>query len=225
MPFVSKATGKPLAKIAARTMVGQTLVQQDALTEIIPPYYSVKEVVIPFAKFHGVDPLIGPEMRSTGEVMGVGESFVQAFAKANLGAGVPVPKKGKVLLSLRDNDKNRAVELGKAMLQKGFTLEATSGTANLLNNANVDCDVVNKLSEGRPNIVDAIKNGEYCYIINTTDGRQAIADSVYIRKEALLNKVAYTTTMNGAFATMNAHASDDRRDVNSVQELHERIIE
>lgn len=225
VPFVSKATGKPLAKIAARTMVGQTLVQQDALTEIIPPYYSVKEVVIPFAKFHGVDPLIGPEMRSTGEVMGVGESFVQAFAKANLGAGVPVPKKGKVLLSLRDNDKNRAVELGKAMLQKGFTLEATSGTANLLNNANVDCDVVNKLSEGRPNIVDAIKNGEYCYIINTTDGRQAIADSVYIRKEALLNKVAYTTTMNGAFATMNAHASDDRRDVNSVQELHERIIE
>ncbi|BDX06042.1 carbamoyl-phosphate synthase large subunit [Planctobacterium marinum] len=225
VPFVSKATGKPLAKIAARTMVGQTLAQQDEMLEIIPPYYSVKEVVIPFAKFQGVDPLIGPEMRSTGEVMGVGESFVQAYAKANLGAGTPLPKKGKVLLSLRDNDKNRAVELGKAMLQKGFGLEATSGTAQLLNNANVDCDVVNKLSEGRPNIVDAIKNGEYCYIINTTEGRQAISDSVYIRKEALLNKVAYTTTMNGAFATINAHASDDRNDVNSVQELHKRITQ
>lgn len=223
VPFVSKATGKPLAKIAARTMVGQSLQQQNEMEEVIPPYYSVKEVVIPFAKFHGVDPLIGPEMRSTGEVMGVGESFVQAYAKANLGAGTPLPKKGKVLLSLRDNDKNRAVELGKAMLQKGFALEATSGTARLLNNANVDCDVVNKLSEGRPNIVDAIKNGEYCYVINTTEGRQAISDSVYIRKEALLNKVAYTTTMNGAFATINAHASDDRNDVNSVQELHKRI--
>ena len=225
VPFVSKATGKPLAKIAARVMAGQSLTEQNELKEIIPPYYSVKEVVIPFAKFHGVDPLIGPEMRSTGEVMGIGESFVQAYAKANLGAGAPLPKKGKVLLSLRDNDKNRAVELGKAMLQKGFSLEATRGTADLLNNANVDCDVVNKLSEGRPNIVDAIKNGEYCYIINTTEGRQAISDSVYIRKEALLNKVAYTTTMNGAFATINAHASDDRSSVNSVQELHERIVE
>lgn len=224
VPFVSKATGMALAKIAARAMVGQSLASQNVTDEVIPPYYSVKEVVIPFAKFHGVDPLIGPEMRSTGEVMGVGENFVQAYAKANLGAGTPVPNKGKVLLSLRDNDKNRAVELGKAMLQKGFTLEATSGTAELLNNANVDCDVVNKLSEGRPNIVDAIKNGEYCYIINTTEGRQAITDSVYIRKEALLNKVAYTTTMNGAFATVNAHAMDDRKSVSSVQELHKRIV-
>lgn len=225
VPFVSKATGKPLAKIAARVMVGQSLKEQNELVEVIPPYYSVKEVVIPFAKFHGVDPLIGPEMRSTGEVMGVGESFVQAYAKANLGAGQPLPRKGKVLLSLRDNDKNRAVELGRAMLQKGFTLEATSGTADLLNKANVDCNIVNKLSEGRPNIVDAIKNGEYCYVINTTEGRQAISDSVYIRKEALLNKIAYTTTMNGAFATINAHASDDRGDVNSVQELHQRITD
>ncbi|XOV77439.1 MAG: carbamoyl-phosphate synthase large subunit [Aestuariibacter sp.] len=224
VPFVSKATSRPLAKIAARAMAGQSLREQGIAKEIIPPYYSVKEVVIPFAKFQGVDPLIGPEMRSTGEVMGVGETFVEAYAKANLGAGTPVPDKGKVLLSLRSNDKNRAVELARAMLQKGFTLEATRGTATILNEANVDCHVVNKLSEGRPNIVDAIKNGEYCYIINTTDGRQAIEDSVYIRKEALLNKVAYTTTMNGAFATVNSHATDDRKSVSSVQELHQRIV-
>lgn len=224
VPFVSKATGRPLAKIAARAMAGQSLEQQGVVKEIIPPYYSVKEVVIPFAKFHGVDPLIGPEMRSTGEVMGVGETFVEAYAKANLGASTPVPRKGKVLLSLRANDKHRAVELGRAMLQKGFTLEATRGTAKILNEANVDCDIVNKLSEGRPNIVDAIKNGEYCYVINTTEGRQAIEDSVYIRKEALLNKVAYTTTMNGAFATVNSYATDDRTAVNSVQELHQRIV-
>lgn len=224
VPFVSKATGQPIAKIAARVMVGQSLEAQEAEKEIIPPYYSVKEVVIPFAKFHGVDPLIGPEMRSTGEVMGVGETFVEAYAKANLGAGTPVPTKGKVLLSLRDNDKSRAVELGKAMLQKGFHLEATRGTAKVLNDANVDCEIVNKLSEGRPNLVDFIKNGEYCYIINTTEGRQAISDSVYIRREALLNKVAYTTTMNGAFATINAHATDDKKSINSVQELHERLI-
>lgn len=225
IPFVSKATGKPIAKIAARAMVGQSLSEQNCESEIIPPYYSVKEVVIPFAKFHGVDPLIGPEMRSTGEVMGVGETFVEAYAKANLGASNPLPVKGKVLLSLRDNDKGRAVELGRSMLQKGFTLEATRGTAKLLNAANVDCDVVNKLSEGRPNIVDSIKNGEYCYVINTTEGRQAIEDSVYIRKEALLSKTAYTTTMNGAFATVNAHATDDKKSVSSVQELHKRISE
>ena len=222
-PFVSKATGVPLAKIAARTMVGQTLRSQGIEKEIIPPYYSVKEVVIPFAKFQGVDPLVGPEMRSTGEVMGVGESFVEAFAKACLGAGEPIPRKGKVLLSLRNSDKARAVELGRSMLQKGFKLEATAGTAKVLNESNVACATVNKVSEGRPNIVDAIKNGEYCYIINTTEGRRAITDSVYIRREALLSKVPYSTTLNGAFASINAHATDDRKSVSSVQELHKRL--
>ncbi|GAB3023278.1 carbamoyl-phosphate synthase large subunit [Bowmanella dokdonensis] len=223
VPFVSKATGVPVAKIAARAMAGQSLAEQGVTREIIPPYFSVKEVVMPFAKFQGVDPLLGPEMRSTGEVMGVGESFEEAYAKANLGASSPLPKRGKALLSVRETDKQRVVELAKAMLAKGFKLEATKGTAQVINDAGLECAVVNKLAEGRPNIVDAIKNGVYSYIINTTEGRQAINDSVYIRREALLNKVAYTTTMNAAFATTNAQEADDRARVSSVQELHERV--
>lgn len=223
VPFVSKATGLPLAKIAARAMAGQTLASQGVDKEIIPPFYSVKEVVLPFAKFQGVDPLLGPEMRSTGEVMGVGESFEEAYAKANLGAGAPIPSKGKALLSVRQNDKGRIIELAQKMAAKGFELEATSGTAAVLADAGISCSVVNKLTEGRPNIVDATKNGEYCYIVNTTEGRQAITDSVYIRREALLNKVPYTTTMNAAFATVNAQEADDRARVSSVQDLHQRI--
>ena len=189
VPFVSKATGLPIAKIGARAMAGQSLADQGLSKEVIPPFYSVKEVVLPFAKFQGVDPLLGPEMRSTGEVMGVGDTFEEAYAKANLGAGEPIPAGGKALLSVRLNDKNRIIELGRAMVAKGFDLEATRGTAAVLNKADVPCSIVNKLSEGRPNIVDSIKNGEYCYIINTTEGRQAIDDSVYIRREALLNKI------------------------------------
>ncbi|WP_416305236.1 carbamoyl-phosphate synthase large subunit [Neptunicella sp. SCSIO 80796] len=223
VPFVSKATGMPLAKIAARIMVGKTLASQGISKEIIPPYYSVKEVVLPFAKFLGVDPLLGPEMRSTGEVMGIGESFEEAYAKANLGASAPIPKQGKALLSVRNNDKLRVVALAKAMITKGFSLEATKGTAQELQKAGVDCKVVNKLSEGRPNLMDSIKNGEYSYIINTTEGRQAITDSVYIRRAALLNKVTYTTTLNAAFATINANEADDRARVTSVQELHTRV--
>ncbi|MFT6898076.1 MAG: carbamoyl-phosphate synthase large subunit, partial [Paraglaciecola sp.] len=223
IPFVSKATGLSVAKIGARVMVGQSLKSQGLTKEIIPPFFSVKEVVLPFAKFQGVDPLLGPEMRSTGEVMGVGDTFVEAYAKANLAAGEPIPTGGKALLSVRLNDKNRVIELGRAMLAKGFTLEATRGTAEVLNIAGVACSIVNKLSEGRPNIVDSIKNGEYCYIINTTEGRQAIDDSVYIRREALLNKIPYTTTMNAAFATVSANKADDRARVNSVQELHLRL--
>jgi carbamoyl-phosphate synthase large subunit len=224
VPFVSKATGVAVAKIGARCMAGQSLASQGITREVIPPFYSVKEVVLPFAKFQGVDPLLGPEMRSTGEVMGIGDTFVEAYAKANLGAGEPIPSGGKALLSVRLNDKNRVIELGQSMLAKGFSLEATSGTAGVLNQAGVACSVVNKLSEGRPNIVDAIKNDEYCYIVNTTEGRQAINDSVYIRREALLNKVAYTTTMNAAFATVMANKADDRARVTSVQDLHKRII-
>lgn len=223
VPFVSKATGMPLAKIAARVMAGTTLKEQGIEKEIIPPFFSVKEVVLPFAKFQGVDPLLGPEMRSTGEVMGVGVDFEEAYAKANLGASAPLPIKGKVLLSVRNNDKVRVVELVKDMVSKGFTIEATSGTARTIRAAGIACTVVNKLSEGRPNIVDAIKNGEYCYVVNTTEGRQAITDSVYIRREALLNKAAYTTTLNAAFATMKASASDAKVNVASVQELHQRI--
>jgi len=223
VPFVSKATGLPLAKIAARAMAGKSLASQNMNEEVIPPFFSVKEVVLPFAKFQGVDPLLGPEMRSTGEVMGIGENFEEAYAKANLGASAPLPEQGKVLLSVRNNDKRRLLELAKGMLANGFELEATSGTAKELNEAGLACSTVNKLSEGRPNIVDAIKNGAYTYIVNTTEGRQAITDSVYIRREALLNKVAYTTTLNAAFATMQSGAADARKNVNSIQELHKRI--
>ena len=223
VPFVSKATGVPLAKVAARCMAGQSLQSQGVTEEIIPPFYSVKEVVLPFAKFQGVDPLLGPEMRSTGEVMGVGDTFEEAYAKANLGASAPLPREGKALLSVRNNDKARVVDLAKAMVEAGFEIEATSGTAKSLIDAGVECSVVNKVSEGRPNIVDSIKNGAYSYIINTTEGRQAITDSVYIRREALLNKITYTTTMNAAFATIRAKSADDRNKVSSVQELHARI--
>jgi carbamoyl-phosphate synthase large subunit len=223
VPFVSKATGMPLAKIAARVMAGTSLKAQGIEKEIIPPFYSVKEEVLPFAKFQGVDHLLGPEMRSTGEVMGVGDDFEEAYAKANLGASAPLPTSGKVLLSVRNNDKVRLLELVQDIIDKGFTIEATSGTAKAINDAGIKCTIVNKLSEGRPNIVDAIKNGEYSYIVNTTEGRQAIVDSVYIRSEALLNKVAYTTTLNAGFATMKATAADAKSNVVSVQELHQRI--
>ncbi len=224
IPFVSKATGRACAKIAARAMAGQSLASQGVTQEIIPPFYSVKEVVLPFAKFQGVDPLLGPEMRSTGEVMGVGDTFAEAYAKANLGASAPLPREGKALLSVRNNDKVRIVELAKLMLEKGFELVATRGTATALYDAGIaDVTVVNKVSEGRPNIVDAIKNGEYSYVVNTTEGRQAITDSVYIRKEALLNKATYTTTLNAAFATIQAKEADDRARVTSVQALHQRI--
>ncbi|MGQ8363986.1 carbamoyl-phosphate synthase large subunit [Glaciecola sp. 1036] len=223
VPFVSKATGIPLAKVAARTMVNKSLKEQGVTQEVIPPFFSVKEVVLPFAKFQGVDPLLGPEMRSTGEVMGVGETFEEAYAKANLGASAPLPEAGKVLLSVRNNDKKRIVDLAKQLLESGFVIEATRGTAEALEIAGIDCKEVNKVSEGRPNIVDAIKNSEYCYVVNTTEGRQAITDSVYIRREALLNKVPYTTTLNAAFATLKASAADAKRNVQSVQELHKRI--
>ena len=224
VPFVSKATGRACAKIGARVMAGQSLRDQGITNEIIPPFFSVKEVVLPFAKFQGVDPLLGPEMRSTGEVMGVGETFEEAYAKANLGASSPLPTGGKALLSVRNNDKVRLVELAKLMLDKGFELEATRGTATALYDAGIhDVTVVNKVSEGRPNIVDALKNGEYAYVVNTTEGRQAITDSVYIRKEALLNKATYTTTLNAAFATILSKEADDRARVTSVQDLHKRM--
>ena len=223
VPFVSKATGVPLAKVAARVMAGQSLKAQGYTNEVIPPYYSVKEVVVPFAKFQGVDPIRGPEMRSTGEVMGVGESFEEAYAKANLGCGQALPRKGKALLSVRPGDKKRVIDLARGLISLGFSVEATRGTAAALKDAGIQCSVVNKLQEGRPNIVDAIKNGEYSYIVNTVEGRQAITDSVYIRREALLNNVVYTITLNAGFATVKAHTVDDRARVSSVQDLHKRV--
>jgi carbamoyl-phosphate synthase large subunit len=225
VPFVSKATGVQLAKVAARVMAGQTLAELNFIKEVIPPYYSVKEVVLPFAKFAGSDPLLGPEMRSTGEVMGVGDTFAEAYAKAQLGASAEVAKQGRALISIRNSDKTRAAELAKQLLELGFEIDATHGTAVALGEAGINPRLVNKVHEGRPHILDRIKNGEYSYIINTTEGRVAIEDSRQLRAAALRYKVNYTTTMNAAFATCHAHAADDRGTVRSVQELHTRIKE
>ena len=223
VPFVSKATGIPLAKVAARVMAGQTLAQQGVTKEIIPPYYSVKEVVLPFNKFPGVDPLLGPEMRSTGEVMGVGRTFAEAFAKAQLGSSSTMRKSGRALLSVREGDKERVVDLAAKLLKQGFELDATHGTAIVLGEAGINPRLVNKVHEGRPHIQDRIKNGEYTYIINTTAGRQAIEDSKLIRRSALQYKVHYDTTLNGGFATAMALNADATEKVISVQEMHAQI--
>ncbi|MFI3246269.1 MAG: carbamoyl-phosphate synthase large subunit [Ferrimonas sp.] len=222
VPFVSKATGVPLAKIAARVMAGISLQQQRFTDEVIPPYFSVKEVVLPFNKFPGVDPLLGPEMRSTGEVMGVGDTFAEAFAKAQLGAIKDVPKNGRALLSVRSGDKRRIADLARQLIALGYELDATHGTAVALGEAGINPRLVNKVHEGRPHILDRIKNGEYSYIVNTTEGRQAILDSQQLRRGALRYKVNYTTTLNAAFANCMAHQADDRSNVHSVQELHQR---
>ncbi|MEH8020016.1 carbamoyl-phosphate synthase large subunit [Rheinheimera metallidurans] len=223
VPFVSKATGVAVAKIGARCMVGQSLASQGVTKEVIPPYYSVKEVVIPFNKFPGVDPILGPEMRSTGEVMGVGETFSSAFSKGQLGASTYIPTGGRALLSVRDSDKVRVVELAKLMVSKGFELDATGGTAKALQAAGIECRTVNKVFEGRPHILDRIKNGEYSYIVNTTDGRKAIEDSKVIRRGTLQHKANYTTTLNAAFATVESSAASAFESVVSVQELHKRV--
>jgi len=223
VPFVSKATGVPLAKVAARVMAGQTLAQQGVTEEVIPPYYSVKEVVLPFNKFPGVDPILGPEMRSTGEVMGVGRTFAEAFAKAQLGSNSGMKKAGRALLSVREGDKGRVVDLAAKLLKRGFELDATHGTAVVLGEAGINPRLVNKVHEGRPHIQDRIKNGEYVYIVNTTAGRQAIEDSKLIRRSALQYKVHYDTTLNGGFATAMALSSDPTEQVISVQEMHARI--
>ena len=220
VPFVSKATSVPLAKVAARVMVGQTLTEQGVTKEVIPPYYSVKEVVLPFNKFPGVDPLLGPEMRSTGEVMGVGRTFAEAFAKAMLGSQSTIKPNGRALLSVRKGDKKRIVDLAIKLLKQGFELDATHGTAIVLGEAGINPRLVNKVHEGRPHIQDRTKNGEYSYIVNTAAGRQAIEDSKLIRRSALQYKVHYDTTLNGGFATAMAMSSDPTATVISVQEMH-----
>lgn len=223
VPFVSKATGVPLAKVAARVMIGQSLEEQGVTKEVIPPYYSVKEVVLPFNKFAGVDPILGPEMRSTGEVMGVGATFAKAFAKAMLGSSSTMKKKGRALLSVRAGDKKRVVDLATKLLKSGFELDATHGTAIVLGEAGINPRLVNKVHEGRPHIEDRIKNGEYDYIVNTTSGRQAIEDSKIIRRSALRYKVHYDTTLNGGFATTLSLTADPTESVISVQEMHKKI--
>ncbi len=223
VPYVSKATGRPLAKIAARCMVGRSLADQGIAGEIIPAYYSVKEAVFPFVKFPGVDPLLGPEMKSTGEVMGIGRSFGEAFAKAQLGAGDQLPRGGRAFISVRDIDKARAVDIARDLERLGFTLVATKGTAAFLQTHGLDCETVHKVGEGRPHIVDLIKNDRIHLIINTTEGKQAIADSFSIRREALMHKVSYTTTLAAARATCQALRELDNASVNCLQDLHREL--
>ena len=204
VPFVSKATGLPLAKIAARIMAGQSLKSQDITHQVIPPYYSVKEVVLPFHKFPGSDPILGPEMRSTGEVMGTAKTFPEAYAKAQLAANSEIVRKGRVLLSIRNSDKDMLPELGKKLVEAGFELDATG-------------------YEGRPNILDGIKSGHYDWVINTTEGRQSVLDSRELRRGALRYHVSYCTTINAAFATVDAIKENEFRSVHSIQELHQQI--
>jgi len=223
VPFVSKATGVPLAKIAARCMAGRALAEQGALREVIPSYYSVKEAIFPFLKFQNVDPILGPEMRSTGEVMGVGRSFGAAFARGHDAAGIKTPPKGKVFVSVRDADKDRLLPVAQDVANRGFTLVATAGTAAFLAEHGVPCERVNKVLEGRPHIVDLIKNGEIVYIVNTTEGKQAIADSFSIRREALQHRVTYSTTVAGARALVHSLDFHGPGDVHSLQELHREL--
>ena len=224
VPYVSKATGMPLAKIAARCMVGQTLVQQGVTKEVIPPYYSVKEAVFPFIKFPGVDVILGPEMKSTGEVMGVGETFAEAFVKSQLAAGVKLPSAGKAFISVRGADKPGAAEVARSLHERGFTVLATRGTAAVIEQAGVPVTVVNKVAEGRPHIVDMIKNGEVSFIVNTVDNkRSAMQDSYSIRHAALQGRVTYYTTIAGARAACLGMAHLTELQVYDVQAQHKRL--
>jgi carbamoyl-phosphate synthase large subunit len=224
VPFVSKAIGIPLAKIAAKVMVGESLAKQGYVNQRKPEYFSVKEAVFPFIKFPGADPILGPEMKSTGEVMGVGRSFGEAYAKAQLASGVVLPRQGAALLSVRDRDKDGAVELAKILEARGFDLVATHGTAKQLAAAGVSCRRANKVREGRPHIVDMIKNGEIDLIVNTTEGKQAIHESHSIRAEAVRKGVTYYTTLGAAIATCTAIEHLDDSDVNRLQDLHNEVV-
>ena len=223
VPFVSKATGMPLAKIAARCMAGSTLAGQGATKEIVPDYYSVKEAIFPFAKFQGVDPILGPEMRSTGEVMGVGRSFGAAMARAQEAGGIKAPPVGKVFISVRDPDKKRVLPVAQELVGRGYSIVATAGTAAWLGEHGIACEQINKVLEGRPHVVDLIKNGEIVYIVNTTEGRQAIADSFSIRREALQHRVTYSTTVAGAKALVHSLEYRGTGPVLALQELHKEL--
>ncbi|WP_442596416.1 carbamoyl-phosphate synthase large subunit [Parapusillimonas sp. JC17] len=227
VPYVSKATGLQLAKIAARAMAGKTLAEQGVTREVVPPYYSVKEAVFPFVKFPGVDTILGPEMKSTGEVMGVGESFGEAFVKSQLAAGVLLPEKGTAFISVRAQDKPRAVEVARGLVELGFKIVATRGTAAAIEEAGLPVQVVNKVTEGRPHIVDMIKNGEIALVINTVEERRnAIADSRTIRTNSLAARVTFFTTIAGARAAVEGLQylrKGDGLKVYSLQDLHASI--
>lgn len=224
VPYVSKATGIQLAKVAARCMAGTSLAEQGVTKEVTPPYFSVKEAVFPFVKFPGVDTILGPEMKSTGEVMGVGKTFGEAFVKSQLGAGTHLPKSGKVFISVKNNDKARAVEVARGLAKLGFELIATKGTAAAIEAGGVACEVVNKVTEGRPHIVDMIKNNEIALVINTVEERRnAIADSRLIRTSALLARVTTITTIFGAEAAVEGMQHMNELSVISVQEMHAQL--
>jgi carbamoyl-phosphate synthase large subunit len=229
VPFVSKATGQPLAKIAARCMAGMKLRDQrggDGRVphEVIPPYFSIKEAVFPFNKFPGVDPILGPEMRSTGEVMGVGRTFGEAMLKSQLGAGSKLPEQGTVVITVKDTDKDRAVKVASDLADLGFQIVATRGTAVAIAQAGVPVKVVNKVKDGRPHIADMVKAGEIQLVFTTVDEtRTSIADSRYIRTAALANRVTYYTTMAGCEAATEALKHDDDLAVLSLQELHAEL--
>ncbi len=221
VPYVSKATGLQLAKIAARCMVGQSLDSQGIGAEVVPPYFSVKEAVFPFVKFPGVDTILGPEMKSTGEVMGVGRTFGEAFVKSQLGAGVRLPKSGKVFLSVKNSDKPRAVEIARDLVKIGFSVVATKGTAAAIAAAGIPVDIVNKVAEGRPHIVDIIKNNEIALVINTVEEkRNAINDSRTIRTSALGARVTTYTTIAGAEAAVQGMAHLNELHVYDLQGMH-----
>lgn len=221
VPFVSKATGLPLAKIAARCMLGQSIKEQGlSLHYPMPAFYAIKLPVFPFIKFSGVDSILGPEMKSTGEVMGVARRFGQAYAKAQIGAGSNIIKRRRAFVSVRDSDKTRIGEIAKRLIALGFEIVATRGTALVIQAAGIDCRRVHKVAEGRPHIVDLIKNHEIDFIVNTVEGKQAIADSFAIRHNALQQKISYTTTLSGAEAACLAMKYEDRETVTKLQDLH-----
>tara|TARA_B100000900_G_scaffold137020_1_gene115999 strand:- start:1045 stop:4269 length:3225 start_codon:yes stop_codon:yes gene_type:complete len=225
VPFVSKCIGESLAKVAARCMAGRSLVDLQFTQEIVPNTFHVKESVFPFNKFPGVDPILGPEMKSTGEVMGVGDSFGEAFAKASLGAGDVLPNGGRAFLSVKDSDKDQLLDVAKELVALGFSLVGTSGTQRCLVAAGIECNKIQKVNEGRPDVSDMLKNEQIDLIINTTEGRQSIADSAVIRRLALQNKVCYTTTLTGGEAFCIAIRQGQGEQVRSLQDLHRRIMQ
>jgi carbamoyl-phosphate synthase large subunit len=223
VPFVSKCIGLSLAKVAARCMAGTSLAEQGFTEEIVPNFFAVKEAVFPFNKFPGVDPILGPEMKSTGEVMGVGATFAEAFAKASKGGGTNIPRGGRAFLSVRDVDKAGIVGVARDLREMGFRLLATRGTARVLKEVGLEVQIVNKVTEGRPDIADMLKNEKLEFIVNTTDGRKAIEDSAIIRRLALQKKVCYTTTLAGAEAFCLAMKHGQAQDVRRLQDLHAGI--
>lgn len=222
-PFVSKATGLALAKVGARVMTGRSLEALGLRHERIPRFFSVKEAVFPFVKFPEADPMLGPEMKSTGEVMGTGRSFGEAYAKAQAASGVTLPRTGTCFISVRERDKPGAVDLARRLSERGFDLVATEGTALAIQAAGIACRSVNKVREGRPHCVDMIKNGEIVLIVNTTEGKQAVRESHSIRREAVQRRVTYYTTLAAALATCEALDSVDEVEVNRLQDLHQEV--